>query len=78
MGINNDAAIPLPCPGCREKTEKTVAWFKTKPDSFECSGCGKTVHLNAEDINGVLAAFDDVDQSIQRFLRAFGGKGKRP
>jgi len=36
--MNEDATVPIPCPTCGEKTEKSLGWLKTN-DHFTC-GCG--------------------------------------
>lgn len=75
--VNEDVTVLLPCPGCGEKTRKTIRWFKTNPDSFVCSGCGETVHLDPEDVAQLLSVFDHVDERIADVERSIEVLNKR-
>lgn len=75
--IGDDHTFSLPCPGCGEKTEKTLGWFKTHPDSFECSGCGSTVHLDPDEVRDFIKPFDTVNKAVEDLGRTFDEINKR-
>lgn len=71
--IDNDAAVPVPCPGCGAETEKTVGWLRSNPEQFTCSGCGRPVHLNPDEVRALAAVFDDVEKSVQGLSDTISG-----
>ncbi|TIV38923.1 MAG: hypothetical protein E5V91_12305 [Mesorhizobium sp.] len=69
----DNAEIEIPCPKCRHKTSKTIAWIKAHSD-FVCAGCGVTIALEKKKL---LAGLDDVDKSLAKFRKTLSGLGKR-
>ncbi len=66
--MNEDATVPIPCPACGQKTEKSLGWLKAN-DHFTC-GCGTTVNVNGEEFVGKIeSAIDELKRRIQRSFK---------
>jgi len=68
-----DAEINIPCPGCGQKTKKSVTWLKAN-NYFSCEGCGRTVTVDAKEL---LAGIEKADQTIANFRKKISRIGKR-
>lgn len=68
----DDAAISIPCPGCGEKTEKTIGWLKTH-NHFACPACQKIITLEKEKL---LSGLKSAEKSIADFQRSIAKLGK--
>lgn len=59
--------IPLPCPKCSQKTDKTVAWLKANKE-MTCAACGTVSVLEPDELLRVLKDIDDAAGKIPRTL----------
>jgi hypothetical protein len=59
MMLDDDAAIPIPCPACGNKIEKTVSWLKSN-DHVICD-CGSRINVDA---NKVIAGLEKVERLL--------------
>jgi len=57
--------IPLKCPKCGHKINKTIAWLESH-HNLTCGECGHTVHLNTGEL---LNDLREVRQSVERLKR---------
>ncbi|MER9188634.1 hypothetical protein [Mesorhizobium australicum] len=67
------AEIGIPCPKCRHKTNKTIAWIKAHHEMV-CAGCGSTIGLEKKEL---ISGLDKVDKSVAELRKTLGGFGKR-
>ncbi|WP_411906297.1 hypothetical protein [Rhizobium mayense] len=69
----DNKSISIPCPGCGQKTSKTIAWIKAN-DNFICDGCGRPITIKAEEL---LSGLEEAKKAIADFKRNLRGIGKR-
>jgi hypothetical protein len=67
MSFLDDAKIPIPCPGCGRKTEKTVRWLMHN-GQFTCS-CGAVVKLDSGKFRQGVARADRAVEDLKRTLK---------
>ena len=66
-GIFDSGEIPIPCPECRKKATKTIAWIKAHSE-LTCAGCGAVIHLKKDEL---LSGLKKAEKSIADLDRAF-------
>jgi hypothetical protein len=66
-------ALPIHCPKCGAKIEKTVAWLRTN-DELVCP-CGAKSHLEPAEVIGVAEA---LFAALRRIVRPTPGAEKVP
>jgi hypothetical protein len=59
MMLDDDAAVPIPCPACGNKIEKTVGWLKSN-EHVICD-CGSRINVDA---NNVIAGLEKVERLL--------------
>ena len=69
-GILDDATIPIPCPGCGQKTEQSIGWIKAR-DKFTCA-CGAIINLDNDQFREELAKIDRATGELERALKSLG------
>lgn len=57
--------IEIPCPGCGEKTKKTVAWLKANHE-LTCAGCSARIELQDA---GFKRGIEEADKAIDDLAR---------
>jgi ribosomal protein S27E len=58
-----NASVDLSCPGCGNKMPKTLGWI-TSHKEIVCSGCGETIHLEADQLSRSLK---ELNKTLDRF-----------
>jgi hypothetical protein len=66
MALDDDLVIGIPCPGCGEKTAKTIRWLKAN-DHFIC-GCAAVVTV---DSTKLAAGLEDAKRRIDALTKGF-------
>jgi prophage tail gpP-like protein len=59
MMLTDDAIVPIPCPECCKKIEKTVGWLKSN-EHVICD-CGSRINVDA---NKVIAGLEKVERLL--------------
>jgi hypothetical protein len=59
MMLDDDAAVPIPCPACGNKIERTVDWLKSN-EHVICN-CGNRINVDA---NKVIAGIEKVERLL--------------
>lgn len=67
----DSATISVPCPGCGEKTDKTISWLKANRH-FRCNGCGRDVALDTEELRSGLKAAEKSLADLKRSIEKLG------
>jgi hypothetical protein len=70
MGFLDDAPIPIPCPGCGRKTEKTIGWLKDNRQ-FTCE-CGAVINLQSDDFREGIGKADKAWSELERAIKKLG------
>ncbi|CDM59914.1 hypothetical protein LPU83_pLPU83a_0073 (plasmid) [Rhizobium favelukesii] len=68
-----DVEINIPCPGCGQKTKKSVAWLKANKQ-FTCDGCSNAVTVDAEKL---FAGIKKADKTLADFRKKLARREKR-
>lgn len=64
MKANRNAKLPITCPNCSHKFEKTLGWLESN-DNFACpTDCGNTF-----DTNQLIGKIDKSLQGLENSLR---------
>jgi hypothetical protein len=63
-GLLDDYALPISCPKCGAKIQKTVSWLGTN-NEISCP-CGTKMHLKTEE---VLSAVESLEGALSRVIR---------
>jgi hypothetical protein len=63
-GALEDHVLPIFCPKCGAKIEKTVGWLRGN-NEFGCP-CGTTMHL---EVGEVLQAVETLESALSRIIR---------
>ena len=66
--------LPIHCPKCDGKIEKTVAWFRDNHE-LVCH-CGTTSHLESADVLAAVRALEEV--ALSQIVRPMPGAEKVP
>lgn len=64
MSFLDDATVPIPCPGCGRKTEKTVRWLMHNRD-FTCA-CGASIKSESGRFRQGVATADRAIENLKR------------
>ena len=72
-GFLDEQKIAIPCPGCGKKNEKSIGWVKAN-DQMTCSGCGRTVHLERDQL---LAGVKGAEDQIAQLRKTIANANKR-
>ena len=72
-GALEDHVLPIHCPKCGAKIDKTVGWLRGNSE-LVCP-CGTTMHLEVSD---VLQAVETLESALKRISRPAPGEAKVP
>jgi hypothetical protein len=72
-GALEDHVLPIHCPKCGAKIEKTVEWLRDNQELI-CH-CGTTSHLEPAE---VIAAVEALEAALPRIVRPTPGAEKPP
>jgi len=72
-GVFDDHVLPINCPKCGAKIEKTVAWLRENHE-LVCP-CGTTSHMEPAD---VFLAVEALEIALKRIARPVLGEEKPP
>ena len=65
-GLFDDKQFTLQCPGCGADLYESIGRLKTNPQLL-CSGCGKTIQIEADDLRRGL---DSAEKTLDEFHRS--------
>jgi len=68
-GVLNDHPLPVSCPKCGAKIQKTVSWLRSN-DEIICP-CGTRMHLQTDE---VLSAVEALEGALRRIIRPASGQ----
>ena len=63
--LSEKISIPINCPGCGEKLQKTLAELD-RDREFTCSNCNTVIRLEGDDIAKAKEAFESFGDSFNR------------
>jgi DNA-directed RNA polymerase subunit RPC12/RpoP len=63
-GVLDEHVLPVACPKCGAKIEKTVTWLKEN-DHIDCP-CGTTIYIQTDELSAAVAA---VEAALARISR---------
>jgi DNA-directed RNA polymerase subunit RPC12/RpoP len=63
-GLLNDHTLPVSCPKCGARIQKTVSWLRDN-NEIKCP-CGTKMHLKTEE---VLSAVESLETALSRVIR---------
>ena len=70
-GPFDDALVEIACPGCGDRTSKTLRWYKAN-DEWMCPSCGIGVDLDGDDVRAGLKGTEQALLDLSRAIaRAF-------
>jgi hypothetical protein len=72
-GALEDHVLPIHCPKCGAKIEKSLSWLRDN-NELGCP-CGTTMHLEAEEL---LLAAETFDDALGRIVRPAPDGDKKP
>ena len=67
MSFLDDETVPIPCPSCGRKTEKTVRWLMHN-GQFACP-CGAVIKLESGRFRQGVARADRAIENLKRSLK---------
>lgn len=63
-GLLDDHPLPVSCPKCGAKIQKTTSWLRTN-DEIVCP-CGTTMHLQPDEVLSAVEVLEDALSRINR------------
>jgi hypothetical protein len=65
----DDAELSLPCPKCRRRTKKTVAWVRAHTQ-LVCPGCSTKITLKTDELERGIRELERQFSDLKRSVRS--------